>query len=95
MSLDMTIELAPDDPMGALFICNVTDRQFLLSRESEGFTCFILFEERDEPVLKLSTTHKTKRSTLIAKCLEYFEGQEDHQGGLVIKERSVIGAVHD
>ncbi len=95
MSLDMTIELAPDDYMGAVFICNVTNKQFLLTRESEGFTSFILFEERDEPVLRLSTTFKTKRSTLLAKCLEYFEGQEDHQGGLVIKGRSVIGAVHD
>lgn len=95
MSLDMTIELVPDDHMGAVFICNATNRQFLLSRESEGFTSFILFEERDEPVLRLSSTFKTKRSALIAKCLDYFEGREEHQAGLIIKERSVIGAIHD
>ena len=95
MSLDMTIELAPDDYMGAVFICNVTNKQFLLTRESEGFTSFILFEERDEPVLRLSTTFKTKRSTLLAKCLDYFEGREEHQAGLIIKGRSIIGAVHD
>ena len=85
MSLDLTIELAPDDHMGALFICNVTGEQYLLSRESEGFNAFILFKDYGEPVLRLPTTHKTKRSTLIAKCLDYFEGQEEHQTGLRIR----------
>lgn len=82
--LQMRIELSSDSHMEAEFHCDVTGETFLLWRPVEGYSLMVLQDPQGEHVLNFSTTHKTKRSTLIAKCLDYFEKQPRHQTGLVI-----------
>lgn len=85
MSLNMTIELISGDHMGAEFICHVTKKSYTLRLQSAGYQGYVLEgDHNEEPLLWLSSTYKTKRSSLIAKCLEYFEADPKYHTGILV-----------
>lgn len=87
MGLNLDIKFYSDDNSGAKFECSVTGKTYLLTLESsEGYGDMILLDtDRDREVMRFKSNYKTKRSTLIAKCLEYFENNEDHHTGIAMR----------
>lgn len=88
MGLNLDIKLYSDDSSGATFECSVTGKIYQLTlASSEGYGEMILLDtDRAREVMRFQSNYKTKRSTLIAKCLEYFENNEDHHTGIVMRK---------
>ena len=84
MALDLDIWLSKYDHNGANFICNVTSRKFYLGNEPGLYGGMVFYEDDvDNPIMRFGNNYKSKRSTRIAKILEWFEEREEFHGGIV------------
>ena len=84
MALDMEIWLSKYDHNGANFTCNVTGRKFYLGNEPGLYGGMVFYEDDvDVPIMIFGRNYKSKRSTRIAKILEWFGDREEFHGGLV------------
>ena len=84
MALDMEIWLSKYDHNGANFTCNITGRKFYLGNEPGLYGGMVFYEDDvDSPIMRFGRNYKSKRSTRIAKILEWFEDREEFHGGLV------------
>jgi hypothetical protein len=98
MSLNLDIQI--DGYFSASFKCDVTGRSFILG---EGpFDSGLVFYEvgggdvekqlydYDVPLLTFGRNYKTKQSTIIAKCIQWFDDREEFHTGIRIKGRIVV-----
>ena len=84
MALDLDIWLSQHDHNGADFICRVTGRKFYLSRQTGDYGSMVFYEDDcDNPILIFGNNYKSKRSTRIAKILDWFEEREEFHAGIV------------
>ena len=84
MALDIEIHLSQYDHNGADFICRITGRKFELGNEPGLYGGVVFYEDDvDDPIMRFGRNYKSKRSTRIAKILEWFEDREEFHGGLV------------
>ena len=84
MALDIEIHLSQYDHNGADFICRITGRRFELGSQPGDYGSMVFYEDDvDDPIMIFGRNYKSKRSTRIAKILEWFEDREEFYGGLV------------
>ena len=84
MALDLDIWLSQHDLNGADFICRVTGRKFYLGSQPGDYGSMVFYEDDcDDPIMIFGRNYKSKRSTRIAKILEWFEEREEFHGGIV------------
>jgi len=84
MALDLDIQLSRYDHNGAEFLCRVTGRKFYLGNEPGLYGSMVFYEDDvDNPIMRFGRNYKSKRSTRLAKILEWFEDREEFHAGLV------------
>ena len=93
MALDLTIQI--DGYFSADFKCNETGRSFILGKGP--FDSGLIFYEvgggdaekqlydYDVPLLTFGRNFKTKQSTVLAKCIQWFDDREEFHGGIVAR----------
>ena len=98
MSLNLTVQI--DGYLSADFNCNVTGRSFILG--NGPFDSGLVFYEvgaskgkknlydYDIPLLTFGRNYKTKQSTIIAKCIQWFDDREEFHTGITIKGKIVV-----
>ena len=84
MALDLDIQLSRYDHNGAEFFCRVTGRKFYLGNEPGLYGSMVFYEDDvDNPIMRFGRNYKSKRSTRLAKILEWFEERKEFHTGLV------------
>lgn len=98
MALNLTIQI--DGYFSADFKCNETGRKFILGDGS--FDSGLVFYEvgggdvekklydSEVPLLTFGRNYKTKQSTVIAKCIQWFDDREEFHGGIKIAGRIIV-----